>query len=206
MHYANLVFAASCLVLTACGGGGDAALQASGNASVITSSPAQATQTTPIAPNGVPVVAAQSPVNTCSLPNYQADMLRAVNEARAQARTCGQATMPAVAAMSWNSALFSAAAAHSQDMATRDYFSHITPEGATPGERAKQAGYSYSNLAENIAAGQSGIAAVMQGWLNSEGHCSAIMNGTYTQVAVACVATARFKYPSYWTMELGKPA
>ncbi len=208
MKYVNLVFIACSVALAACGGGGDAAPAAatSLNAPIVTSTPTQVSQSTPSAPMGGVADTALSQANTCNLPNYQADMLRAINDARAQARTCGPAAKPAVASISWNSELFTAAALHSQDMAQREYFAHINPEGITPGERANLAGYGYSNLGENIAAGQTSIAQVMQGWLDSKDHCNAIMNGAYTEVAVACVSTTRFKYPSYWTMELGRPA
>ena len=31
------------------------------------------------------------------------------------------------------------------------------------------------------------------------------MNPAYTEMGVACVSTSRFAYPTYWSMELGKP-
>ncbi len=136
-------------------------------------------------------------------------MLRAVNEARAQARVCGKVakpSVPAVAAVVWNDLLFSASAGHSQYMAQTEDFGHTTRAGLEPGKRVNNAGYKFNKLGENIAAGQIGIASVMKGWLESEsGHCEAIMDATYTEVAVACVTTKRERYPTYWTMELAKP-
>ncbi len=133
-------------------------------------------------------------------------MLRAVNEARSLARSCGTEAKPAVAAVAWNNALFAAAAGHSQDMAARNYFSHTTPEGVKFELRATAAGYSYSSLGENIAAGQVGIASVMASWLNSPGHCNGIMASQFTEVAVACVTSTTASYRTYWTMELGRPS
>jgi uncharacterized protein YkwD len=139
------------------------------------------------------------------LPNFQADVLREVNAARAQARKCGAVDKPAMGAVAWNNALFTAAAGHSQDMALRNYFDHVSLDGKTIGQRAISAGYNFAALGENIAAGQGSVSEVMAGWLASQGHCNNIMHGVYTEIAVACVSTSRFEYPSYWTMELGKP-
>jgi uncharacterized protein YkwD len=142
--------------------------------------------------------------NSCNLPNFQADVLREVNAARAQARTCGAVAKPAVGAVAWSNALYAAASGHSQDMALRNYFDHVNLDGKTIGQRATSAGYNFAALGENIAAGQRTVSAVMAGWLASPGHCNNIMNGVYTEIAVACVTTTRLRYPTYWTMELGK--
>lgn len=221
MKFFSYLLMSSALTIAGCGGGGDTATTpASGNPAngipagtagipVITTTPTLTTQSAPgtAASSTGPVAVTAS--NSCNIPNFQADMLRAVNEARAQGRVCGKLAkppVPAVAAVAWDNELFAAAVGHSQDMAQREYFAHISLDGRNPGDRVKAAGYIYSNLGENLAAGQIGIAAAMKGWLESEtGHCEAIMNGTFTEVAVACVTTARQRYPTYWTMELGKP-
>ncbi len=162
--------------------------------------PVTPTPVTPVAPSG-----AITSANSCSLPNFQTDVFRAVNAARAQARNCGTDAKPAVAALGWNDALFTAAAAHSQDMAQRNYFSHTSPEGKSAGDRMLLAGYRFSAWGENIAAGQPSVSVVMAGWLASDGHCRNIMNAVFTEIAVACVAASRPMYPTYWTMVLGKP-
>jgi uncharacterized protein YkwD len=142
---------------------------------------------------------------SCNLPNFQADVLREVNAARSLARKCGAVDRPAVGAVAWNNALFTAALGHSQDMALRNFFDHVNLDGKTIGQRATSAGYRFAALGENIAAGQATVSEVMADWLASPGHCNNIMYGVYTEIAVACVTTSRFEYPSYWTMELGKP-
>jgi uncharacterized protein YkwD len=198
--------------LAACGGGDSAsstpAPAASGSTTpVVTNNPPSVTQTgTPTAVTPAPVqTSTVTAATSCSLPNFQADVLRVVNAARAQARSCGTVAKPAVAAVAWNNALFVAASGHSQDMALRNFFDHINPDGKTPGDRATSAGYNFAALGENIAAGQRTVSEVMAGWLDSPGHCNNIMNGVYTEIAVACVSTTRFEYPTYWSMELGKP-
>ena len=82
-------------------------------------------------------------------PTAEAAVLALVNEARVDAG-CGALTAdPALAAV---------ARAHSADMRDRDYFSHTSPEGLSPFDRAERAGIDYSR-AENIAFGQADATA-----------------------------------------------
>jgi uncharacterized protein YkwD len=76
---------------------------------------------------------------------------------------------------------------HSTDMATRNYFEHETPEGLSPGDRAQQAGISYTMYGENIAwtsarAGRSDeelADAIVRGWMNSPGHRANILRAEW---------------------------
>ena len=225
-----LFVAAMTLNAGGCGGGGTATAPSPEPTAtqplavvppVVTPNPITLTQPTPAAPGSQAPVTPATPApatpgvvspsgtvtstNSCGLVSFQADVMRAVNAARAQARSCASEAKPAVTPLGWNNTLFAIAAAHSQDMAQRNYFSHTSPEGKTSGDRALLAGYRFSALGENIAAGQTGVDIVMAGWLASEGHCRNIMNAVFTEIAVACVATSRPMYPTYWTMVLGKP-
>ena len=128
-------------------------------------------------------------------------ILQQINAARAAGRVCGTEIMAPVGAMKWNDLLFSAAAKHSLDMATRNYFSHTTPEGVTFAQRLANEGYIGWAAGENIAMGQNSVSEVMGAWLTSEGHCRNIMQPVLTEVAVACVAQSGSN--NYWTMELG---
>ena len=95
-----------------------------------------------------------------------AEVTRLTNLERAKAG-CG--------ALRVDSRLAAAAQAHSADMVDRDYFSHTSPDGTGPGDRATAAGYpSWSG--ENIAAGYPTAAAVVEGWMNSAGHRANILN------------------------------
>lgn len=128
-----------------------------------------------------------------------------INQARAAARNCGSTSYPAVAAVGWNSKLFDAAAAHALDMATNNYFSHDSRDGRSFSDRITAAGYTWGAAGENIAAGFSAIDAVMQGWLDSPGHCANIMSEKFTDVAVSCVRNDNAAYRYYWVMELARP-
>jgi uncharacterized protein YkwD len=205
MKFTSTIYFLLIASLAACGGGSDAPAPGAGG------SPAAATANPTSTPTSAPASGAAnqstalSATTSCGLPNFQADVLQAVNAARAQARTCGTAAMPAVGAVQWSDVLFSSAAGHSQDMAQRNYFDHFSLEGVSAGQRATNAGYRFANLGENIAAGQANVASVMASWLGSAGHCTNIMTAAFTEIAVACVATTRPQYPTYWTMELAKP-
>lgn len=132
-------------------------------------------------------------------------MLRAINEARATQRNCGNTAKSAAPAVVWNDKLFVASASHSNDMVQRNYFNHNNPDGVSPSQRVTAAGYQFGITGENIAAGQIGIASVMSAWLGSPGHCNSIMEKSFVDVAVACVATTQASYRTYWTMELAAP-
>lgn len=164
------------------------------------------TQTTPTAPTtptlpGGTLTAA----NTCSLSNFQSDLMALVNQARSTSQTCGTTVYPAAAPLAWNSKLFDASAGHSADMANQNYFSHTSLDGRTFDQRIAAAGYSWSRLGENIAAGQGNVTTVMASWMSSPGHCANIMAANFTEVGVACVINSSSTYRTYWTMDLGKP-
>jgi uncharacterized protein YkwD len=128
-----------------------------------------------------------------------------INQARAASRTCGSTVYPAAAPLTWNGKLFDASAGHSSDMAAQNYFSHTSMDGRTFDQRVTAAGYNWSNIGENIAAGQSTASSVMSAWMGSPGHCSNIMNSRFTEVGVACVNNSSSTYHTYWTMDLGRP-
>lgn len=160
---------------------------------------------TPIDPPPAASGGTLTAANTCNLGNFQTDLMTLINQARASARTCGSTAYPAAAPLAWNGKLFDAAAGHSSDMATKNYFSHTSQDGRTFDQRITAAGYGWSTIGENIAAGQSSASSVMAGWMASSGHCSNIMNGNFTEVGVACVSNASSTYKRYWTMDLGRP-
>ncbi len=142
---------------------------------------------------------------SCGLPDFRASLLQQINAARASARSCGGTAQPAAGALAWNDRLFSAAARHSRDMAQNNYFSHTGLDGRSSSQRISAEGYAWSWSGENIAAGQTGVTAVMNGWLASEGHCRNIMRPEYLEVAVSCVQRTGSTYGSYWTMVLARP-
>ena len=145
-----------------------------------------------------------SSTTTCSLPGFRQEMLDQINAARARGRVCGGQAQPPTSAVAWNDILFSASARHSQDMAQRNYFAHLSPEGISAAQRVTAEGYAWSAVGENIAAGSGSVSAVLAGWLASDGHCRNIMNPVFAEVAVACVQSSSSAWSSYWTMVLAR--
>ena len=88
--------------------------------------------------------------------------------------------------LKWNDKLAAAARSHSEDMAKREFFSHINPDGKSPGDRITDAGYEWYSCAENIAMMSSGIDAVVvvDLWINSPGHRKAMLTETCDELGV----------------------
>jgi uncharacterized protein YkwD len=130
-----------------------------------------------------------------------------VNQWRASGANCGsQGSFGPAPALTWNSLLAQAATGHSQDMVDHNFFSHTGFNGSTLGQRIDATGYAWSWIGENIAAGQTTVNQVVDGWIASPGHCANIMNPNFVHVGVACVrGTSANTYPTYWTMDLAKP-
>jgi uncharacterized protein YkwD len=128
--------------------------------------------------------------------NIKSEMLAAVNELRQVGCTCGSTQMPPVKPLIWNDTLAQAALAHARDMDANDYFSHISPGGTSPIQRAMVLGYSGKYVTENIAKGYTSIGPLMQAWLQSEEHCKAMMDSLQTVMGAANVNT-------YWVQEFG---
>jgi uncharacterized protein YkwD len=203
-HITGRVGALSLLVfLSACGGGGDDAPSPAAAASApSTSAPIPAPASAPAQPappDGV--------LSTCNLPNFGADLLKRINDLRAAGASCGaQGTFAPAAPVVWNTLLTRAADGHSQDMSAGNYFSHTSADGRTLSDRINATGYNWRFIGENIAAGQSSVNTVMDGWIASEGHCANLMQPQFKEMGVSCVpGTAASRYRTYWTMNLGEP-
>ena len=96
------------------------------------------------------------------------------------------------AALVWDPAAAAVALAHSEDMATRGFFSHVNPEGASPFDRMSAAGIQYMRAGENIAYGFSSAGSVFEAWMASPGHRGNIENAGYTHHGVG-------RHGTYWT-------
>ncbi|MGP4101121.1 CAP domain-containing protein [Nonomuraea sp. KM90] len=96
--------------------------------------------------------------------------------------------------------LNAAARGHSADMAAKNYFSHDSQDGRSFMDRIRAAGFTGgSGWAENIAAGQTSPASVVQAWMNSSGHRANIMNCKYTLIGVGAAKNSSGKI--YWTQD-----
>jgi hypothetical protein len=107
-------------------------------------------------------------------------------------------------ALKLSSALTAAAQGHSDDMATRNYFSHTTPEGVTFDQRIREAGYTYSTaLGENIAAGYETADSVFAAWKSSSGHNGNMLSSMFVVIGIGLAYNAQSTYRYYWTTDFG---
>lgn len=81
-----------------------------------------------------------------------------------------------------NSQLTAAAQAKADDMAARNYWSHVTPDGKQPWTFIQNTGYQYEAAGENLAYGFSSANATMRGWMSSAEHRNNILNSAYHDV------------------------
>ncbi len=94
-----------------------------------------------------------------------------------QARQAFQAGSLAI-----NQELSSAAQAKAKDMATRNYWSHVTPDGNEPWIFVANTGYQYQKLGENLAVGFADEQSVINGWMASAAHKENLIDPAYTDV------------------------
>jgi uncharacterized protein YkwD len=136
---------------------------------------------------------------------FESDVLALVNQRRAAGATCGGVAKPKVAALTLDTKLRCAARKHSKDMGTKNFFSHTGSNGSSFSQRITSAGYTWTGAGENIAAGQTTPAAVMNSWMTSTGHCNNIMNGTFKHLGVGYYYSSTSTYKHYWTQDFAKP-
>lgn len=135
--------------------------------------------------------------------NFESQVLTLVNQKRASGASCGGVAKPAVPALTLDTRLRCAARVHSKDMGTNNFMSHTGSNGSTPWARMTNAGYVWKQAAENVAAGQSTPAAVVNSWMNSSGHCNNIMNGGLKHLGVGYFYAPSSTYKHYWTQSFG---
>lgn len=145
-----------------------------------------------------PVVAAQAD-------DVADQVLRLVNAARAQARTCGTKDFAPAASLKLNATLTAVSQGHAADMARHSYFAHQARDGSSPAERATRGGYRWRNVGENIAAGQTTPEAAVEGWIKSPPHCANLMGAQYTEMGIAFTVNKASDAGIYWVQMFGTP-
>lgn len=108
-------------------------------------------------------------------------------------------------ALKANSKLTGAARGHSQDMACNGFFNHVSPSSGDPSDRIWDAGYSFSWMGENIAAGYGSAAETVEGWMNSPGHRANILSANFTEIGIGYAYLAGSPFGSYITAVFAAP-
>ncbi|UQA60665.1 CAP domain-containing protein [Polyangium aurulentum] len=135
--------------------------------------------------------------------SMEQQVLEAVNARRAAGAKCGGRSFKPAPPMTMHPALRSAARNHSLDMATRNYFDHVTPEGRTVDQRVQKVGFAGTLVGENIASGRDTAAGAVEQWMASPGHCTNIMRPDFRHLGVGYAARQGSRFTHYWTMVFG---
>lgn len=132
------------------------------------------------------------------------EVVTEVNIARSSSQNCGvNGTFPAQPPLTMDPKLREAARCHSLDMAENDFFSHTGSNGSSFSQRAGTAAYDGFANTENIGAGYGSAAAVVAGWVDSDGHCRNLMNASADEIGIGYVSRAGTQWTRYWTMMTG---
>lgn len=132
-------------------------------------------------------------------------VLELVNEARSKPRKCGRASFKPAPPLQLSALLSRAASIHNQDMSTKNFFEHQGSDGSKVGDRTSRVGYQWRAVAENIAIGPTTAEVVVNGWLDSPGHCSNIMDTQYTEMGIAYLVNRKSDAGIYWTQVFARP-
>jgi hypothetical protein len=89
--------------------------------------------------------------------------------------------------LSTNAQLSAAALAKANDMFEKQYWDHFGPNGESPWQFIRAAGYNYVYAGENLAKGFRTAEGVHEAWMASPTHKANIVSGNYKDIGVAVV-------------------
>ena len=118
--------------------------------------------------------------------SYAKQVLKLVNTERKKA---------GLTELTWDDTVATAAMTRSEEI--EKSFSHTRPDGRNFGTAITDLGITYRGAGENIAWGQKTPEAVMNAWMNSEGHRANILNPNFKKLGVG-YRTDSQRTP-YWT-------
>lgn len=87
----------------------------------------------------------------------------------------------------YNLALSNVARTHSIDMATNNFFEHLSPTTGEPQDRISSAGIWFSKSAENIAV-NTDVLSAEKGLMNSPGHRANILDPEFTEIGIGIIS------------------
>ena len=96
-------------------------------------------------------------------------------------------------ALALNEKLSSAAQAKAKDMADKNYWAHVSPDGKQPWYFFDQAGYKYYKAGENLAYGFLDSDSTITGWMNSESHRENLLDSQFQEVGFGYINVANYQ-------------
>ena len=153
---------------------------------------------------------ASGPAYAAPLPRAEGPALASralllVNQARARGARCGEQAFGPAPPLALSGTLGGVASGHAVDMAQHNYFEHVDPAGHTPADRVRAVGYRETLVGENIAYGPESVEEVVQGWLNSPGHCANIMDPRFVEMGIADAPGQVGRRGLYWVQVFAQP-
>lgn len=94
-------------------------------------------------------------------------------------------TQAGLGTLSVNPILVAVAQAKANDMASKGYFAHTSPDGLDPWHWFKQQSYAFDYAGENLAIDFSDSGDVERAWMNSPTHRQNLLDPHYTEVGIA---------------------
>jgi hypothetical protein len=103
-------------------------------------------------------------------------------------------------ALQLNPQLSAAAQAKAQDMVTRNYWAHNTPDGSPPWTFIVNSGYQYQKAGENLAYGFTTSSDTITGWMNSPSHRENLLDGDFVDVGFGEANSTDFNHSGSTTV------
>lgn len=132
----------------------------------------------------LPFISVLNPANN----NYIAAVLPAVLDDLSNQNRQNQH----LAILTVNPLLNKVAELKAQDMATKGYFAHVSPEGKAPWYWFNLVGYKYEYAGENLAVDFTDSQDVTSAWMNSPTHRANIIKNAYTEMGTG-IASGMFE-------------
>lgn len=115
------------------------------------------------------------------------EVLRLTNKERTDRR---------LSSLTENSTLKAVAQKKLLDLFTKQYFAHESPDGKQASDLAKEAGYDFLMVGENLAVGTFDTPEeLVRAWMESKGHRENILNKNYQEIGIAVGAGRFFPAP-----------
>jgi len=89
--------------------------------------------------------------------------------------------------LKYNPVLSKSATKKAQDMFANNYWAHTSPNGTTPWDFFKSAGYQYSLAGENLARDFYDTESLLKAWMDSPTHKANIINSKYQEIGIGVV-------------------
>jgi len=106
-----------------------------------------------------------------------------------------------------NDKLIEAATLKGEDMSSKQYFSHDSPDGLTPWYWFKKVGYTFLYAGENLAINFTESVDINQAWLNSPSHRANLLDVKFNEIGIATVKGIYQNEPTIYVVQMfGTPA